>query len=421
MSTPSADAIGLVDGNNFYASVERAFDPRLIGRPVVVLSSNDGAAIARSAEAKQLGIKMGQPLHEIPAAIRRQVAFRSANFRLYGDISSRIGVILEDLFPQVERYSIDELFVGFQGIKDRECAAAEARARILQWTGVPCCVGIGSTKTLAKLANKLAKTDPTGVLDICEPGLRISHLAGFPVGDVWGVGRKYADRLGAEGINTAEELAAADPDGIRSRYGVVLSRTQRELQGLACLEMEDVEPDRKQIVVSRSFGRDVTSKEDVGNALATFAIRGAEKMRARGLHAGGVWVWLNTNPFRQVRQYHPSRTRHFAIPTSDTREILALVSAMLDDMYRPGLSFKKAGIGLVDLTSMGHSQTDLFAQASPRDDRLMQVLDQANRRFGRGTMGFAASGWKAQPAWRVKQEHVSPAYTSSWDQLIKVK
>lgn len=412
----------LQDGNNFYASVERTFDPRLRGKPVVILSSNDGAAIARSNEAKALGVQMGQPLHQIPPAIRRQLVVRSANFGLYGDISGRIVSIMRELFPRVEIYSIDENWATHEGVGDPVELAREARARILQWTGIPCAFGRAPTKTLAKAANKLAKKAEGGVVDLSDPRDRDAHLPRLSVEDVWGIGRRWAARLGNDGILTAHDLARADPHTIQSRYGVVLARTQRELQGLRCLELEEHEPARQQIVVSRSFGKDTGDLEVVSEAVASFAIRAAEKLRARGLVAGGIWVWLNTNPFREgATQYHPSRAIAFPAPTSDSREILGVASALVRGMYRPRMAFKKAGVGLLDLTERDLQQADLFAEVAPRAQALMEVLDKANSRFGRGTMGFASSGWRAKPKWAVRQEHVSPAYTTRWDQLLKAR
>lgn len=418
--------LGLVDGNNFYASVERVFDPSLRGQPVCILSNNDGCVIARSNEAKALGIRMGQPIHQVPPTLRRTLKVRSANFALYGDLSGRIVSILRDLFPQVEVYSIDESFVSFEGIpaNDRETVAAEARARILRWVGIPCCVGIGPTKTLAKLGNKLAKKTEHGVVTATSSS---PALATFLLEDVWGIGRRWADKLGADGMLTAADLIAADAETLRSRYGVVLARTQRELQGIACAGLEEEEPDRQQIVVSRSFGAEVIDLEDVQQAAATFAVRAAEKLRARSLQAAGFWVWVNTNPFKaDAPQYHPSRAGGFAVPTADTRTILQAVRSAISAMHRRGYRYKKAGVGLLDLTPADVRQGDLFSGVDPRSNRLMEVLDTANRRFGRGAVGFAASAWgqkdahRQPPLWAMNQRSLSPAYTTRWDQLLKV-
>lgn len=414
---------GLVDGNNFYASCERAFKPELQGEPVCVLSNNDGCVIARSQECKDLGIGMGQPIHEVSPALRRRLRIFSANFALYGDLSGRVVSILRDQFARVEVYSIDESFVDFQGIpaEQREQVAAGVRARIRQWVGIPCCVGIGPTKTLAKLANKLAKKTPHGVVTVL-PGDAV--LEKFPAEDVWGVGRRLTARLGAEGILTAADLSRADPETLRARYGVVLARTQRELQGIACANLEESEPDRKQIVVSRSFGSEVVALDDLQQAVATFSQRACEKLRARSLHANGVWVWCNTNPFKpDAPQYHPSGAMPLITPTSDTREVLRLAQHLVRAMYREGYRYKKAGVGLLDLTHGDHQQGDLFALADPRSKSLMEVMDRANARFGRGALGLASSAWRPRkgalerPLWGMNQTALSGRYTTSWHEL----
>jgi DNA polymerase V len=413
---------GLQDGNNYYASCERVFDPRLRGKPVVVLSNNDGCAIARSQEAKRLGVKMGQPIHEVPPEVRRQLAIKSANFGLYGDLSARIVGILRDLMPSVEIYSIDENFFRFPETGCRIEVAHEARARIEHWIGIPNCVGIGPTKTLAKMANKIAKGG-AGIVNLADPHVRAAHLAKFPVEDVWGVGRKWAARLGAEGILTAGDLAAAYPETLRSRYGVVLSRTQRELQGVPCSDLVETEPDRQQIVCSRSFGHECVELEDVQEAVATFAARAAEKLRARSLMCSGVWVWLNTNPFKpDAKQYHPSKAFNLIAPSCDTREISMVARALAKAMYRKGYRYKKAGVGLLDLTHGDMHQGDLFAGIDPRSRAMMEVLDKVNAKFGRGTMGIAASALASRkPVWAMNQKQLSPAYTSRWDQLLRVR
>lgn len=413
-----APLFGLVDGNNFYASCERVFDPRLRGKPVVVSSNNDGCAIARSQEAKALGVKMGQPIHEVPAPVRRQLIIRSANFGLYGDMSGRVVAVLRDLFPQVEVYSIDESFVSFEGVRDPLALATEARRRILQWTGIPCCVGLGTTKTLAKAGSKMAKGTSHGVVQVAR-----SMLDSFAVEDVWGVGRKFTARLVTEGILTAGALARADPETLRARYGVVLSRTQMELNGQPCSDFVEAEPQRKELVVSRSFGREVTELADLSQAAATFAIRACEKLRARSLKANGVWVWVNTNPFKPDQpQYHPSQAFNLIRPTSDTREVLFVVQGLLKAMHRPGCAYKKAGVGLLDLVDSNVVQGDLFSpQDEPRACKSMEVMDAINKRFGRGSLGMASSGWKAKPAWGMRQENLSPAYTTRWSDVLRVR
>lgn len=291
--------------------------------------------------------------------------------------------------------------------------------------GIPCCVGIGPTKTLAKLANKLAKKTAHGVVTVL-PGAPL--LDAYPVEDVWGVGRKLTAKLGADGILTAGDLARANADTLRARYGVTLARTQRELQGVVCSELEELEPDRQQIVVSRSFGREVNAVEDLQQAVSTFTQRACEKLRARSLKAGGVWVWVNTNPFKAgADQYHPSKAFTFFGPTCDTREVLLIAQGLTKAMYRPGYRYKKAGVGLLDLTAGDVHQGDLFAGIDLRSHALMQVMDQANAKFGRGAVSMASSAWRqaktgaAKPQWAMNQKNLSPSYTTRWDQLVKAR
>lgn len=404
----------LLDGNNFYASVEQVFRPALRGRPLVVLSNNDGCAIARSAEAKALGVRMGQPAHELREHVRRfGLVFASANFALYGDMSARVLRILRDAAPRVQPYSIDESFADVTGIRDQVAFARSLRTRVTRWTGIPNCIGIGRTHTLAKLANKVAKRG-AGVVEI---GPNSPELETFPIADVWGVGPSWSTRLSAAGITTAAALRDAPADWILTSGGVTLARTQRELQGHACLALEEVEPDRKQIVVSRSFGQRVDDHAAVLEAMATFMVRAAEKMRARGLTASGVWIFANTDTFRpELRQHHPSRAMDLMAPTADTRELLRAVRKLATNFLRAGCAYRRAGVALLDLARPERVQQDLFAQHDGRD-ALMPVLDAINRRFGRATAGFGATGWKASPAWKMRQANVSPHYTTRWEDL----
>jgi DNA polymerase V len=412
----------LVDGNNFYASCERVFQPALRGKPLVVLSNNDGCAIARSAEAKALGVKMGHPAHELKDLVRRHgLQMRSANFGLYGDLSARVVSILRDAAPRVEVYSIDESFLDLTGIRQREQFARDLRTRVHRWTGIPNCIGIGPTKTLAKLANKLAKTG-TGVMDLGDPAVCHAALADFPVGDLWGVGRKLAPKLAARGIHTAAQLRDASTDDILAAFGVTLARTQRELQGHPCMSIEEVEPDRQQIVVSRSFGSRVSDPQALHEALATFAVRACEKLRSRGLVASGVQVFLNSDPFRpELPQHHPSRAANLSAATADTTIILRCVRQLFEGIPRRGIDYKKAGVALLDLARPEELQQDLFTPATVGNDRLMDTLDAINKKFGRGTAGLGATGWQAKPEWRMRQHMLSPSYTTSIHQLPRVR
>lgn len=424
---------GLIDGNTFYVSCERVFDPSLRGHPTVVLGNGDGCAIAISPEAKALGIKIGTPIFQVPDAIRKKIRVRSANFALYGDLSARIVRILTDLFPRIEVYSIDENFVDVAGLKDPLAVALAARERILQWVGIPCCVGLGATRTLAKAGNKLAKIQSKRAVKAGR--LAVYHatpenIDRLPVEDVWGVGPRFAARLAREGVRTAADLAALPAGAVRARYGVVLARTQQELQGIPCGDLELEARDRKQIVVSRTFGRDVADPLD---ALTTFATVGCEKMRGRGLAAGALWVWLDGNPFKGDG-FHASRAVPLPFPTQDTGEVLCAVRHLAKSMMQRGRVFKRGGVGLTDLVRADRRHADLFFAADERAGRGMAVLDKINARWGRGTVGLGASGWRvggARPGeprrgsrdaqWRPTLKALSPAYTTKWSDLLRVR
>jgi len=424
----------LIDGNNFYASCERVFQPQLRGKPLIVLSNNDGCAIARSDEARALGIHMGQPLHEIPPAIRRKLAIRSANFTLYGDMSARVGAVLRESVARIEPYSIDESFLDLSPIRDRIAFAGELRDRVRRWTGIPNCIGIGPTKTLAKLCNFVAKSairrpgsypmELGGVADwsALKQEERDEILAATPVNALWGVGRKWTARLHQIGIRTALDLRNAPKDRILERFGVVLGRTQRELTGTPCIALEEIEADRQQILVSRSFGNRVDDHAAVGEALATFAQRACEKLRRRDLVAAAVGVFAHTDTFRpNLPQHFPSRTAMLQRPTADTRIVLALVTELRSGLLRKGCAYKRAGVWLFDLARPAMLQGDLFTTATTGNDRLMTAVDAINRRFGRNTLGLAATGWRERPDWGMRQLQLSPCYTTKTSDLPRVR
>lgn len=428
-----APRFGLIDGNTFYVSCERMWDPSLRGVPTVVLGNGDGCCIALSPEAKTLGLTIGTPIFQVPEAIRKQVKVRSANFALYGDMSARIVAILQDLFPRVEVYSIDENFVDLEGLPDPLATCLEARERILQWVGIPCCVGAGVTRTLAKAGNKLAKIQSKRAVHAGR--LAVFHatpenIDQLQVEDVWGVGHPFSARLSQEGIRTAADLAAASAEGIRARYGVVLARTQAELRGIPCSDLVLDETDRKQIVVSRTFGSDVIDPMD---ALTTFATVACEKMRRRDLTAGALWVWLDGNPFKG-NGFHVSRAVPFPFPTRDTGEVLSAVRFLAKAMMRKGQQYKRGGVGLTDLVRTDSRHADLFFGPDERRERAMDVLDKINAKYGRGTVGVGSVGWRvggARPGerrvgsrdaqWRPILQALSPAYTTKWSELLRVR
>jgi len=417
----------LVDCNNFYASCEKLFRPDLKDTPVVVLSNNDGCVVARSREAKLLGIKMGVPVFQIKAEMQRHgiLAF-SSNYALYADLSSRVMRTLEEMAPRVEVYSIDEAFLDLTGIESVISLVEfgqQVRERIGHWIGITVCVGIAPTKTLAKLANHAAKKYPAtqGVVDLTNPDRQRRLLALVPVDDVWGVGRRLSKRLNALGITTALDLANASPRAIRDQFSVVLERTVRELNGESCIELEEIPPTKKQIVCSRSFGEKVTHFELLREAVCEYATRATEKLRKEQQQAKVMTVFIRTSPFKDNEpQYSNSASGELLIPSCDTRDFIELANHLLKRIWKDGFRYAKAGVMLSDFYDPGMFQPGLFDDVSIRSNsqQLMSVLDTINQ-SGAGKVFFAGQGTKKD--WSMKREHLSPAYTTRWDQLPRVK
>ena len=417
----------LVDCNNFYASCEKLFRPDLKDTPVVVLSNNDGCVVARSREAKLLGIKMGVPVFQIKAEMQRHgiLAF-SSNYALYADLSSRVMRTLEEMAPRVEVYSIDEAFLDLTGIESVLSLVEfgqQVRERIGHWIGITVCVGIAPTKTLAKLANHAAKKYPAtqGVVDLTNPDRQRRLLALVPVDDVWGVGKRLSKRLNALGITTALDLANASPRAIRDQFSVVLERTVRELNGESCIELEEIPPTKKQIVCSRSFGVKVTQFELLREAVCEYATRATEKLRKEQQQAKVMTVFIRTSPFKDNEpQYSNSASGELLIPSCDTRDFIELANHLLKRIWKDGFRYAKAGVMLSDFYDPGMFQPGLFDDVSTRSNsqQLMSVLDTINQ-SGAGKVFFAGQGTKKD--WSMKREHLSPAYTTRWDQLPRVK
>ena len=417
----------LVDCNNFYASCEKLFRPDLKDTPVVVLSNNDGCVVARSREAKLLGIKMGVPVFQIKAEMQRHgiLAF-SSNYALYADLSSRVMRTLEEMAPRVEVYSIDEAFLDLTGIESAISLVEfgqQVRERIGHWIGITVCVGIAPTKTLAKLANHAAKKYPAtqGVVDLTNPDRQRRLLALVPVDDVWGVGKRLSKRLNALGITTALDLANASPRAIRDQFSVVLERTVRELNGESCIELEEIPPTKKQIVCSRSFGVKVTQFELLREAVCEYATRATEKLRKEQQQAKVLTVFIRTSPFKDNEpQYSNSASGELLIPSCDTRDFIELANHLLKRIWKDGFRYAKAGVMLSDFYDPGMFQPGLFDDISTRSNsqQLMSVLDTINQ-SGAGKVFFAGQGTKKD--WSMKREHLSPAYTTRWDQLPRVK
>jgi DNA polymerase V len=428
----------LVDGNNFYVSCERVFRPSLNGRPVVVLSNNDGCAIARSNEAKALGIKMGAPWFQIRHMEDSDgLVALSANFTLYGDMSDRMMSLAAGLGPTQEIYSIDESFIGLQGVRGDLTKRAHAiRARINQWVGIPCGVGIGQTKTLAKLANHIAKTAerkpgsyPAELAQVCNlaalpPQDLDDVLATTLVEEVWGVGRRIAAQLHESGIHTVLDLARLDPATERSRWNVVLERTVRELQGMQCIDLDDAPAPKKQIACTRSFGQAITELVPLVEAVSEFASRAAEKLRRQGGLASQLLVFCHTSPFRPGPRFNRSIVVPLRRPTADTGELVSAAAASMRRIYKPGYKMAKAGVMLLDLVPGGVLQGEVDLEEKDHRDRtrLMVALDALNQRYGKGTVHSAnTGGTNKRQAWVMKQERRTPQYTTRWEDVPVAK
>jgi DNA polymerase V len=413
----------LVDGNNFYVSCERVFNPKLEGKPVVVLSNNDGCAVARSAEVKALGVTMGTPWFQMKDLAKQHgIIALSSNYELYADLSNRMMGILSKFSPDQEIYSIDECFLGFDGFHNYDFLAygKEIRQTVKQWVGIPVCVGMANTKTLAKLANHCAKkalAGEEGVFDFnrLTASERSALFARIPVSEIWGVGRKLSERLAERGIFHVEALRTADAKTLRREFSVVLERTIAELNGLSCMTLEEAVPNKQQIMSSRSFGQYVYELEPLKEAVASYIAIAAEKLRGQGSRAGMVQVYIRTNPHKEnVPQYQRGLIVPLPEPTDDTLRLTKVALWLLTKIYLPGYAYQKAGVVLMNLADAGTVQLNLFSKH--RDNpRLMQVMDHINAVWGRDTLHSAATG--VQKEWKMKRELKSPGFTTHWDQL----
>ncbi|RJK61259.1 DNA polymerase V subunit UmuC [Klebsiella pneumoniae] len=418
----------LVDVNSFYASCETIFRPDLQGRPVVVLSNNDGCIIARSAEAKKLGIKMGDPYFKCKDYFRQQgVVCFSSNYELYADMSNRVMTTLEEMCPRVEIYSIDEAFCDLTGV--RNCRVLEEFGRelkdtVYRNTRLPVGVGIAQTKTLAKLANHAAKTWKAtgGVVDLSNVERQRKLMALLPVDEVWGVGRRISKKLEAMGIKTVLQLADTDIRFIRKHFNVVLERTVRELRGEPCLGLEEFAPVKQEIVCSRSFGQRISTYEEMRQAICLYASRAAEKLRGEHQYCRFISAFVKTSPFALNEPYYGNSTSvKLLTPTHDSRDIITAATKCLDAIWRDGYRYQKAGVMLGDFYSQGVAQLNLFDDNAPRQnsEKLMEVLEHLNAKDGRGTLYFAGQG--IQSAWQMKREMLSPRYTTRFSDLPVVR
>ncbi|MGE4293908.1 MAG: Y-family DNA polymerase [Desulfovibrio sp.] len=413
----------MVDCNNFYVSCERAFDPRLERRPVVVLSNNDGCVIARSNEAKALGIGMGEPAYKRERFFRDNgVRVFSSNYALYGDMSARVQRVLAGYAARIEHYSIDESFLHLSNDVGRLLALArEIRATVHRWTGIPVCVGLARTKTLAKVANRLAKKRPGGggVL-LLEAGRELdAALAGVEAGDVWGIGRRNARKLAALGVRTALDLRGMDEDRARKLLTVCGLRTVLELRGIPCIPLELAPPPARSVTCSRSFGVRISRLESLEEALAAFVQRAAEKLRRRGLLARAVQVYVETNRFVQEPQYTASACLPLEAATAYTPLLVATALRILRGIHREGYKYQKTGVLLLDLVPEQGRQCSLLGPdqtESARQRALMRTLDAVNARYSRDALRLAASG-VGNREWHMRQERLSRRYTTHWQEL----
>ncbi len=417
--------IALIDCNNFYVSCERVFNPALEGKPVIVLSNNDGCVIARSQEVKSLGVKMGVAWSSVqPLVKRHNIIALSSNYTLYADMSNRVMKIISEFSPDQEVYSIDESFINLTAFKHLNLIdyGQNIRSTIKKFVGLPVCVGIGASKTLAKLANHISKKQTVfaGVCNLTalQSGELNTLFSKIEVGEVWGVGGKIYKRLSQLGINTVLDLKQASPKRIRKQFSVVMERTVMELNGQSCISLEEIAPPKEQLMCSRSFGRPVSSLSELIESVITYTTRAAEKLRHQGSIASSIHVFINTNPFQpEEQQYNGSLLVPLPEPSDDTRLLIAAALAGLRSIYRAGFSYKRAGVMLSGLMSAGQQQTGLFdnVELQARSKSLMEAIDRINNLMGSGTIKFLGEGLDKK--WKPKSERKTPCYTTRIDEI----
>ena len=414
----------LVDCNNFYASCERVFNPALIGKPIVVLSNNDGCVIARSNEAKDLGIPMGAPAYQFEEIFtKKDIAVFSANFALYGDMSHRVMTILQDFSPHCEIYSIDEAFLKMEGFDyvDLHKYGVEIHLRVKQWTGLPICVGIAPTKALAKVANRIAKKFPQQtqnayVIDSEEK--RLKALKWLKIEDVWGVGRKNAIRLKEVGVRTAYDFTQLNDAWVRRNLSVVGLRLKHDLQGIPTLDLEEVQA-RKNIATTRSFEKNITDYEELKERVMTFSVSCAEKLRRQHSFCTALMVFIRTNSHRsELGQYHNSIVVKLPFATNSSIEIAKFACEGLQRIFKKGYHYKKAGVIIMDFKPENEIQLNLFENSNPKHFPLMKAVDRINNLFGQQKIKLAGQDQKR--VWKMKQERLSPRYTTRLSDIIIV-
>ena len=416
----------LVDCNQFYVSCERVFNPKLEGKPVGVLSNNDGCLVALSPEMKKLGIQRGTPAYQImPLVEANRIHLFSSNYTLYGDMSSRVMRTLAQYSTDMEIYSIDEAFLSFKGMEHIDLTeyAKEIRKTVMQWTGIPVSIGIATTKTLAKIANKVAKTYKGygGVFNMVDHPKMEKILSTIDLEDIWGVGRQYSKKLKKMGFLKASDLLLLEEDWIRQNFTVVGLRTVLELKGIPCIEMENPSQHRKQIVSSRSFGHPATDINDLIEAMSSFCTSATERLRMQKCVARQLFVYICTNPFRDDPQY--ANFLYSSLPdySAYTPDFIALGEKMLKKIYKPEYKYKKCGVMLSDIIYEKNIAPNLFTPPYSKDNKkkIMNCFDEINRKYGSHKIVFASNG--VEKKWRMRREILSPHFTTCWAELPKVK
>ena len=413
-------SIAIIDVNNFYVSCERVFNPKLENKPVVVLSNNDGCAISRSNEAKALGIKMGTPWFKFKEFAKQEnVTALSSNYTLYLDMSHRVMTLLSKFSPDQEVYSIDESFLDLTSFKSKDLIqySQQIKTKIKQWTGLPVSIGIGSTKTLSKLANHIAKKNSSfkGVcnLNVMDKDTLETWMSHIPVNEVWGVGRSLALKLNQLGIISVLDLKLADPDYIRQQFSIVLEKTVRELNGVICMELKDIAEPNKEIMVSRSFGRRVKDKQELIEAVTAYTSRAAERMRKQESVATSLYIYIRTSPHDDKKQYANGINIPLFQPTDDSMALTNAALLGLDYIYREGFDYQKAGVTLCNLTSKDKMQGNLFNDTIAHSR--MKIMDIINQRW-KGKLKLGSEGVTKE--WEMKAQFKSRNYTTDWDQLM---
>jgi len=422
----SNESFALIDCNHFYVSCERAFKPELYGKPVGILSNNDGCIVALSPELKALGIERGTPYFKIkPLVKRKRITIFSSNYALYGDMSFRVMSILASFSPEIEIYSIDEAFLSLTGmyLEDVREYGHEIRNRIRQCTGIPVSVGIAPTKTLTKIANKIAKKtkETGGVFSLFEPELRERVLKSTKVEDIWGIGYRYSKMLKKNGIETAWELMQKPDDWIRAKMTIVGLKTVEELRGNSCLDMELVNEPKKGIISSKSFGKPVMKYEEIREAAASYCITAVNKLQQQRSLARRILLFITTNPFKNEPQYANYREMKLSGYSAYTPDFIKTAATILKEIYRNGYRYKKVGIMLTDIIPEEEAPLDLFETSYPEDRRaqIMHCIERINRKWGPDAITFSAAGIKQE--WQMRREMLSPRYTTSWNELLRVK